>query len=120
WNRWPRRNEYRVKPVLDFRREIDGITAPYGFGPLLSFECVEWHSADRVTRQSGLNQYRPDHPEDLGTNHCITLRGTQHHDWSDICTGIRYKTLSTLLKMWASMLWHSPDLSSSNVMVLGT
>ncbi|MED6211141.1 hypothetical protein PIB30_070794 [Stylosanthes scabra] len=32
----------------------------------------------------------------------------------------RYKTLCNLFKVWASMLWHRPDLSSSNVMVLGT
>ncbi|MED6122778.1 hypothetical protein PIB30_043069 [Stylosanthes scabra] len=75
WNYWPRRHEVRLKPVQEYRKKTDDMALSYGFlwrpyrgmdlpdglqeelsvfkyfGPLLSFECVEWHSADRVMRQ---------------------------------------------------------------------
>ncbi|MED6174281.1 hypothetical protein PIB30_067627 [Stylosanthes scabra] len=109
WTHWPRYHDYRLKPVRAFRKEIDDITLPYGgmvlpnglhenlpvskyFGSFLSFECVERHSANRVMCQFGYNQTRPTHPEDLGEDYCITLRGTQHHDWSDL--------LSTWVEKW--------------------
>ncbi|QHO50166.1 uncharacterized protein DS421_1g20310 [Arachis hypogaea] len=50
--------------------------------PLLSFECVEWHPADRVMRQFGYVQPPPGVPMDIPVDqHCIVLRGVQLHDW---------------------------------------
>ncbi|MED6110642.1 hypothetical protein PIB30_044864 [Stylosanthes scabra] len=43
WNRWPRRQDYRLKPVRDFRVEIDAITSPYGvnsYGHIGAWFCL--------------------------------------------------------------------------------
>ncbi|XP_072088084.1 serine/threonine-protein phosphatase 7 long form homolog [Arachis hypogaea] len=51
--------------------------------PLLSFECVEWHPANRVMRQFGYVQPPPGIPRDIPVDHhCIVLRGVQLHDWT--------------------------------------
>ncbi|RYQ99302.1 hypothetical protein Ahy_B07g087218 [Arachis hypogaea] len=47
-------------------------------GPLVSFECVEWHPVDRVGRQYGYAQSSPLSAQDIHLDqHCYTLRG--HH-----------------------------------------
>ncbi|XLU23022.1 hypothetical protein S245_059088, partial [Arachis hypogaea] len=45
-------------------------------GPLVSFECVEWHPVDRVGRQYGYAQSSPLSAQDIHLDqHCYTLRG---------------------------------------------
>ncbi|RYR52751.1 hypothetical protein Ahy_A06g027638 [Arachis hypogaea] len=49
--------------------------------PLLSFECIEWHPADRVMRQFGFAQPPPRIPRDIPLEqHCMALRGVQLYD----------------------------------------
>ncbi|RYR61277.1 hypothetical protein Ahy_A04g018423 [Arachis hypogaea] len=51
--------------------------------PLLSFECVEWHPANRVMHQFGYLQSPPRAPRDIPFDqHCIVLRGVKLHDWT--------------------------------------
>ncbi|XP_020962448.1 uncharacterized protein LOC110264754 [Arachis ipaensis] len=52
--------------------------------PLVSFECIEWHPADRVRRQFGMQQHPPGPAFDLGRDHCKRLTGAQNHDWGQI------------------------------------
>ncbi|MED6173181.1 hypothetical protein PIB30_056874 [Stylosanthes scabra] len=73
---------YRGMVFLDGLREDLPVSKYYD--PLLSFECVEWYSANQVMRQFGYNQTRPADPEDLGEDHCLVLCETQHHDLSDL------------------------------------
>ncbi|MED6211280.1 hypothetical protein PIB30_072196 [Stylosanthes scabra] len=91
WNRWPKCHDYRLKPVRDFRVEIDAIMSPYGFlwrpygawfYPTVYMKACPFPY--RVMRQFGYNQTQPADSEDLGADHCIVLQGTQHHDWSDL------------------------------------
>ncbi|MED6210473.1 hypothetical protein PIB30_064421 [Stylosanthes scabra] len=48
---------------------------------LVTFECVEWHAANRVKRQFGLTHSIPGPPFFLGNNHCRRLSSHQYHDW---------------------------------------
>ncbi|XP_072087859.1 serine/threonine-protein phosphatase 7 long form homolog [Arachis hypogaea] len=52
--------------------------------PLVSFECIEWHLADRVRRQFGIQELPPGPAFDLGHDHCKRLIGAQNHDWRQI------------------------------------
>ncbi|QHO44897.1 uncharacterized protein DS421_6g174620 [Arachis hypogaea] len=52
--------------------------------PLVSFECIEWHPADRVRRQFGMQQLPPGPAFDLGRDHCKRLTGAHNHDWGQI------------------------------------
>ena len=49
--------------------------------PLICFETIEWHSADRVKRQFGLDQEIPDNPKSLLGSHNKDLRGQQNTNW---------------------------------------
>ncbi|MED6208531.1 hypothetical protein PIB30_046025 [Stylosanthes scabra] len=49
-------------------------------GPLLCFECVEWHSADRVRRHFGYGQLVPGVPKNLGEDHYIKPTRPQNKD----------------------------------------
>ncbi|MED6140540.1 hypothetical protein PIB30_094216 [Stylosanthes scabra] len=100
WSRWQRRGEYRERSVATFRCMLDDMLVdgvymrPYnefsilddlvGHLPLcltacclVTFECVEWHAADRVERQQSV----PQSPFLLGHSHCQRLSGHQFHDW---------------------------------------
>ncbi|RYR54110.1 hypothetical protein Ahy_A06g029371 [Arachis hypogaea] len=46
---------------------------------LVSFECIEWYTTDRVRRQFGLQQLPPDPAFQIGSAHCRRLSGAQHH-----------------------------------------
>ncbi|XP_025703580.1 serine/threonine-protein phosphatase 7 long form homolog [Arachis hypogaea] len=57
--------------------------------PLLSFECIEWHPADRVMRQFGFTHPLPPPPPRARIprvipldQHCMALRGVQLYDWT--------------------------------------
>ncbi|RYR07934.1 hypothetical protein Ahy_B05g075430 isoform B [Arachis hypogaea] len=51
--------------------------------PLLSFECAECHSANRIMRQFGYAQPPPPVAREiLLREHCITLCGAQLYDWT--------------------------------------
>ena len=49
--------------------------------PLICFHIVEWHHADRVLRQFGMQQPIPTAAVDLAACHTIQLRGKQEKDW---------------------------------------
>ena len=49
--------------------------------PLICFEMVEWHSADRVMRQFGMEQEIPSNPRNLLDHHNKDLRGAQGTNW---------------------------------------
>ncbi|XP_015967395.1 serine/threonine-protein phosphatase 7 long form homolog [Arachis duranensis] len=50
--------------------------------PLISFECIEWHPADRVKRQFGLQQDIPGQPKSLGNAHGNVLTGPKNLNWA--------------------------------------
>ncbi|RYR51217.1 hypothetical protein Ahy_A06g026252 [Arachis hypogaea] len=55
--------------------------------PLLSFECIEWHPADRVMRQFGFTHPLPPPRARIPRvipldQHCMALRGVQLYDWT--------------------------------------
>ncbi|RYR40331.1 hypothetical protein Ahy_A09g046065 [Arachis hypogaea] len=49
---------------------------------IISFECVEWHSSDRIRRQFALTQGIPHQKWDLGEAHGEVLTGPKNQDWS--------------------------------------
>ncbi|MED6200763.1 hypothetical protein PIB30_088409 [Stylosanthes scabra] len=70
-----RRQEVRLKPMQEYRKEIDDMSSPYG---------LLWRPYRGMDLPDGLQEELPvsKYFEDLGKDHRITLRGTQHHDWS--------------------------------------
>ncbi|QHO39648.1 uncharacterized protein DS421_4g131000 [Arachis hypogaea] len=104
WSHSERTTAWLSKTVETFRHDIDYMQEfewrPYHrlivpdelyphlevcdiVAPLLSFECVEWHPADRVMRQYGYAQAPPRAARDIPVDqHCIVLRGVQQHDWT--------------------------------------
>ncbi|QHO47658.1 serine/threonine-protein phosphatase 7 long form homolog [Arachis hypogaea] len=104
WSHSERTTAWSSKTVETFKHDIDymqkfewrlydGLIVPDNLhphlevcdivAPLLSFECVEWHPADRVMRQFGYVQPLPGVPRDIPIDqHCIVLRGVQLHDWT--------------------------------------
>ncbi|MED6131896.1 hypothetical protein PIB30_014344 [Stylosanthes scabra] len=67
---------------------VDGLDAHVDLvryvGPILSFECVEWHNVDQVMRQLGYWQPKPLQPVEVTRDHCKTLWGRQNHDWVNL------------------------------------
>ncbi|CAL0313458.1 unnamed protein product [Lupinus luteus] len=49
--------------------------------PLICFALVEWHAADRVMRQFGLQQPIPADPVNLEKQHKMDLRGKNDYNW---------------------------------------
>ncbi|KAF1899190.1 hypothetical protein Lal_00019312 [Lupinus albus] len=49
--------------------------------PLICFAIVEWHAADRVMRQFGLQQPIPQDPINLQKQHKMDLRGKNDYNW---------------------------------------
>ncbi|KAF1873038.1 hypothetical protein Lal_00016157 [Lupinus albus] len=49
--------------------------------PLICFALVEWHAADRVMRQFGLQQPIPQDPINLQKQHKMDLRGKNDYNW---------------------------------------
>ncbi|MED6161891.1 hypothetical protein PIB30_065053 [Stylosanthes scabra] len=75
WNHWRRHQDYRLTPVREYRKENDNMSSPYGsYGGHIG----AWIYLMGYMKSCPF----PTLPEDLGEDHCITLRGTQHHDWS--------------------------------------
>ncbi|KAL4372911.1 hypothetical protein AHAS_Ahas05G0029100 [Arachis hypogaea] len=97
WSHSKRTTAWLSKTVETFRHDIDymeefewrpyhGLIVPDELyphlevcdivAPLLSFECVEWHPADRVMRQYGYAQPPPGAVRDIPVDqHCVVLRG---------------------------------------------
>ncbi|QHO20429.1 uncharacterized protein DS421_11g337900 [Arachis hypogaea] len=50
--------------------------------PLVSFECIEWHSTDRITRQFGFIQVVPHQERSLEPAHGEVLTGPKNLDWT--------------------------------------
>ncbi|XP_072084607.1 serine/threonine-protein phosphatase 7 long form homolog [Arachis hypogaea] len=107
WSHWRRHTRYIRQPTAHFRRGLndmgvdDFIWRPYmgvevpdflaaqmvmysTQSPLVSFECIEWHSTDRVRRQFGMQQLPPGPAFDLGRDHYKRLTGAHNHDWGEI------------------------------------
>ncbi|RYR53573.1 hypothetical protein Ahy_A06g028754 [Arachis hypogaea] len=107
WSHWRRHTRYIRRSTAYFRRRLDDVGVddfiwrPYmGVGildvlaphmvmcstqsSLVSFECIKWHSTDRVRRQFGMQQLPPGPTFDLGRDHCKRLTGAQNHDWEQI------------------------------------
>ncbi|CAL0312232.1 unnamed protein product [Lupinus luteus] len=51
--------------------------------PLICFALVEWHAADRVMRQFGLQQLIPADPINLEKQHKMDLRGKNDYNWPE-------------------------------------
>ncbi|KAF1880864.1 hypothetical protein Lal_00011924 [Lupinus albus] len=49
--------------------------------PFICFAIVEWHAADRVMRQFGLQQPIPQDPINLQKQHKMDLRGKNDYNW---------------------------------------
>ncbi|KAF1877335.1 hypothetical protein Lal_00012108 [Lupinus albus] len=49
--------------------------------PLISFATVEWHAADRVMRQFGMQQTIPQDPPNFDKLHKMDLRGKHEYNW---------------------------------------
>jgi Plant mobile domain len=72
--------------------------------PLICMHIIEWHHPDRVLRQFGMDQPRPDPPMDLDyyNVHGITLKGRIDNEWEVEHRywlsqwDIRYQTVSGL------------------------
>ncbi|QHO46710.1 uncharacterized protein DS421_6g189940 [Arachis hypogaea] len=107
WSHWRRHTRYIRRSTAYFRRRLDdvgvddfiwrpymGVGIPDVLAPhmvmcstqssLVSFECIKWHSTDRVRRQFGMQQLPPGPTFDLGRDHCKRLTGAQNHDWEQI------------------------------------
>ncbi|KAL4374821.1 hypothetical protein AHAS_Ahas05G0220100 [Arachis hypogaea] len=104
WSHSERTTSWLAKTVANFRHDIDymeefewrpyeGMIIPgelHGYldmcdtvAPLLSFECIEWHPAERVMRQFGFAQPPPLGARDIPLDqHCLALRRVQLHDWT--------------------------------------
>ncbi|RYR17298.1 hypothetical protein Ahy_B03g062062 [Arachis hypogaea] len=104
WSHSERTTAWLSKTVGTFRHDIDymqefewrsydGLIVPDELhrhlevcdivAPLLSFECVEWHPADRVMRHLGYVQPPLRAARDIPLDqHCIILCGVQLHDWT--------------------------------------
>ncbi|RYR73298.1 hypothetical protein Ahy_A02g007650 [Arachis hypogaea] len=102
WSHSERSTAWLEKTVETFRHDIDymqefewrpyeGMIVPgelHGHldvcdivAPLLSFECIEWHPANRVMRQFGFAQPPAQIPRDIPLDqHCMALRGVQVYD----------------------------------------
>ncbi|KAL4316240.1 hypothetical protein AHAS_Ahas15G0265300 [Arachis hypogaea] len=73
-----------TRSIYHFSRILSRSVVTVG-GPLVSFECVEWHPVDRVVRQYGYAQSPLLPAQHIPLDqHCYTLRGVQCHDWSTI------------------------------------
>ncbi|RYR51834.1 hypothetical protein Ahy_A06g026798 isoform B [Arachis hypogaea] len=89
WSHSDRSTTWLEKTVVTFRHDIDYMQEPYEgmiipgdlhghldvydiVAPLLSFECIEWHPADRVMRQFGFAQH-PSPCEYQGTFHWTSI-----------------------------------------------
>ncbi|QHO32032.1 uncharacterized protein DS421_8g246540 [Arachis hypogaea] len=108
WRNWNRENfAYRYHTLAHYRRLLDDLQEGHAYGidfiepdvvpldirqhsvvwsatvPLISFECIEWHSSDRFKRQFGLIQDVPTQERDLGTSHGEVLTGPKNQDWSN-------------------------------------
>ncbi|XP_072087434.1 serine/threonine-protein phosphatase 7 long form homolog [Arachis hypogaea] len=103
WSHSYRSKAWLSKTIEVFRKEIDNmdefVWRPYEgliipdelhghlevchiVAPLLSFECVEWHPANRVMCQFGYAQPPAVARKIPLREHCITLRGVQLYDWT--------------------------------------
>ncbi|RYR54634.1 hypothetical protein Ahy_A06g029942 [Arachis hypogaea] len=111
WRNWDRENYAywyhslpHYKRLLDDMQEGHFVWQAYGIGhidpdliplnihhnsiiwsatvPLISFECVEWHTIDRIRRQFGLSQGVPNQERDLGASHGEVLTGSKNQDWA--------------------------------------
>jgi|ERR1044072_1469390 hypothetical protein len=50
--------------------------------PLICFNVLEWHQADRVLMQFGYAQHVPDPPAQDERLHDVSLRGKVEHNWN--------------------------------------
>ncbi|XP_072060375.1 serine/threonine-protein phosphatase 7 long form homolog [Arachis hypogaea] len=130
WRNWDRENfAYRYHTLAHYRRLLDDLQEGHAYGidfiepdvvpldirqhsvvwsatvPLISFECIEWHSSNRFKRQFGLIQDVPTQEWDLGTSHGEVLTGPKNQDWSN--------THSFWIMQWTN--WYSHVLADDLV-----
>ncbi|QHO40936.1 uncharacterized protein DS421_5g141400 [Arachis hypogaea] len=104
WSHSKRTTAWLSKTVETFRHDIDymeefewrpyhGLIVPDELyphlevcdivAPLLSFECVEWHPADRVMRQYGYAQPPPGAVRDIPLHDWTVLHGAWIEEWAN-------------------------------------